>query len=279
MTSLPGVELNRLQKEIISTFKSHGLQITVEAGMKITDFLDVSFNLLKNTYRPFKKDNQTPVYIHKQSNHPPHVKKELPKMISSRISKLSSNEEIFKMEAPTYNAALKNAGFNEKIEFVKDKSPAKRKNRKRKIIWFNPPWNDAVSTNVARKFLLLIDKHFSNHMLFKKHFNRNTIKVSYSCMPNMKSIIAGHNKKAMGRDKTTKIDGCNCRKDTIGCILGGKCLTKGLVYKCSVKSDSEVKEYIGLSATSFKDRYSSHKASFRHPDKKHSTALSHYIWV
>ena len=29
VTSLPGVELNRLQKEIISTFKSHGLQITV----------------------------------------------------------------------------------------------------------------------------------------------------------------------------------------------------------------------------------------------------------
>ena len=43
------------------------------------------------------------------------------------------------MEAPTYNAALKNAGFNEKIEFVKDKLPAKKKNRKRKIIWFNPP--------------------------------------------------------------------------------------------------------------------------------------------
>ena len=113
MTSLPGPELNRLQKKISSIFKSHGLQITIEAGMKITDFLDVSFNLQNNTYRPFKKDSKTPVYIHKLSNHPPHIKRELPKMISSRISQLSSNEELFEMEAPTYNMALKNAGYSD----------------------------------------------------------------------------------------------------------------------------------------------------------------------
>ena len=52
-------------------------------------------------------------------------------MISSRILQLSSNEEIFQMEAPTNNAALKNAGFNEIIEFIKDKLSAKENNRKK----------------------------------------------------------------------------------------------------------------------------------------------------
>ena len=35
-----------------------------------------------------------------------------------------------------------------------------KKRRKRDIIWFNPPYNSEVSTNIGRKFLELIDHHF-----------------------------------------------------------------------------------------------------------------------
>ena len=47
------------------------------------------------------------------------------------------------------------------------------------------PWNDEVSANVAKKFLSMIDRHFPKGSALGKHFNRSTVKVSYSCMPNM----------------------------------------------------------------------------------------------
>ena len=50
----------------------------------------------------------------------------------------------------------------------------------------NPPFNINVATNVAKTFLTLIDKHFPKNRRLSKIFNRNTIKVSYSCLPNVK---------------------------------------------------------------------------------------------
>jgi hypothetical protein len=46
-----------------------------------------------------------------------------------------------------------------------------------------------VSTNIGRNFLSIIDKHFPSHDKLHKIFNRNTVKVNYSCMSNVKSII------------------------------------------------------------------------------------------
>ena len=69
--------------------------------------------------------------------------------------------------------------------------------RKLKIIWFNPPYSMNVKTNIAREFLQLLDKHFhANHHLHMV-FNRNNVKVSYSCMPNTSSIIKAHNKRIL----------------------------------------------------------------------------------
>lgn len=42
-----------------------------------------------------------------------------------------------------------------------------------------------------------LNKHFSNDKELKKLFNRNNVEVSYSCMPNMASIIKGHNSKIL----------------------------------------------------------------------------------
>jgi len=75
------------------------------------------------------------------------------------------------------------------------KNTDENKQRKRKIIWFNPPFSKNVSTKVGNHFLKLINKHFPRHHKFHKLFNKNNVKVSYSCMPNMKNIINMHNKK------------------------------------------------------------------------------------
>ena len=81
--------------------------------MRVTDFLDITLNLENGSFRPYRKDSKPPTYIHKDSNHPLHIKKELLKMISKRISHLSDSKEVFEAEAPVYNAALKNSGYSE----------------------------------------------------------------------------------------------------------------------------------------------------------------------
>ena len=75
--------------------------------------------------------------------------------------------------------------------------PRTSKQRKRNIIWFNPPFSKNVATKIGRYFLNLIDKDFSQDHKFHKIFNRNNIKVSYSCMPNIKSAINSHNRKIL----------------------------------------------------------------------------------
>ena len=42
--------------------------------------------------------------------------------------------------------------------------------------------------NVGRTFLKILDEEFPESHVFHKIFNRNTVKISYSCMPNLKQI-------------------------------------------------------------------------------------------
>lgn len=62
--------------------------------------------------------------------------------------------------------------------------------------------------------------------------NRNTTKLSYSCMPNMVNILSMHNKNILTKETkitSSKPTDCNCcHKEN--CSLTGKCLTKGVVY-------------------------------------------------
>ena len=61
----------------------------------------------------------------------------------------------------------------------------KRKGR-RKIIWFNPPFSLSVKTNIGKLFFKILKKNFPKSNPFSKIFNKNTIKISYSCTRNMK---------------------------------------------------------------------------------------------
>ena len=76
-------------------FKELDLQITVNICLKSTNFLDVNLNLKSETHKPYRKPNDEAMYISTQSNHPPIIIKNLPKAINSRVTKLSSNKEIF----------------------------------------------------------------------------------------------------------------------------------------------------------------------------------------
>ena len=77
----------------------------------------------------------------------------------------------------------------------------------------------------------------------------NNLKVSYSSLPNISSIISSHNRKILNPDTAddTTDETCDCRAKA-ECPLSGSCLDKHLIYQCTVKSspDDEGVNYIGL---------------------------------
>ena len=128
--------------------------------------------------------------------------------------------------------------------------------------------------------LCLIDNNFPKSHVLHKIFNRNYVKVSYSCMSNMARIIKSHKAKILGKvDASSASDKqCNCRKKDL-CPLDGACLTNNIVYKATVTAaPGDAKVYIGMTENSVKTRSNNHKVSFKHRKHPHDTVLSKYIW-
>ena len=144
--------------------------------------------------------------------------------------------------------------------------------------YFNPPYSQHVKTNVGKLFLNAINKCFPSGHVLKKVMNRNTIKISYRCMPNLKKEINRHNNQILKPKPTTTEAGCNCNDET-DCPMPGKCLTDRLVYKATVCGpDIETETYTGVTKNTFKKRYYGHTSSFRNREHEFSTTLSAYIW-
>ena len=89
---------------------------------------------------------------------------------------------------------------------MKEQYTHERKNRGTNIIWYNPPFSKIVKTNIEKKILHLLDKHFGRNHKYLKIFNCNNVKVSYSCMDNITNIISSHNKNVInsGNEKMVK---------------------------------------------------------------------------
>ena len=156
-----------------------------------------------------------------------------------------------------------------------------RRNRQRNIIWFNLPFSKNVKTNIARSFLNLVDTHFPVGNKLHKIFNRNIVKVSYSCMSNVRSIITSHNTRIFRRSQSQNIntDNCNCRSKH-ACPLQNKCMSKDIVYKAIVITNNtqDTKHYIGMTSNTFKERYRNHIKSFTHKKYSNETELSKHVW-
>ena len=128
---------------------------------------------------------------------------------------------------------LSEAGYNVKLKYNPNKE-AKQKNRKRKIIQFNPPYSKNVVTKIGHYFLKLLDKHFARQHKLHKTFNKNTVKVTYSCAKNIKSIFSIHNKKVLHQNRLCPNEqNSNCIKEEL-CPLNGNCQTENIVYKATV---------------------------------------------
>ena len=114
-----------------------------------------------------------------------------------------------------------------------------------------------VKTNLCKIFFKLL--------VFKNIFHRLTLcipylTISYSCFPNIGSIVSSHNKKILYSDNNEY--GCNCNKKN-KCPLDNKCLTPRIVYRADVTNNQtqEQKFYYGIFDTPFKERYENDKKS------------------
>ena len=102
-------------EKIKKPLQQHGLKLIIKCNLKIVDFLDVTLNFTDSTYKPHHKPNDEICYIHKESNHPPSITKQLPISIETRLSKLSSNEKVFNESVSIYQEALDKSGYNHKL--------------------------------------------------------------------------------------------------------------------------------------------------------------------
>ena len=132
-------------------------------------------------------------------------------------------------------------------------------------------------------FFHLLDRSFPPGHKLHRLLNRNTVKLSYSCMPNIKSIITMHNKSTLAKcapkqNVSTRND-CNCRKSE-ECPLQNKCQTKGIIYQATVtrQDNMTVETYIGLTANSFKSRFNNHNSNSNNFEQRNATTLSEHIW-
>ena len=282
LENTPGPDTERIKKKIMKFFQQNGLKITIDANVIQANFLDVTFNLQSDKYWPYRKPNDHPLYIHSRSNHPPSIKKQLPSMLAERLSQLSCNQHMFNKATVDYQEAMRKSGYHNELKYQHSSSPtipAKTKKRKRKILWFNAPFSEHVKTNIGRNFLNLLEKHFPSRHRLHKICNKNTVKTSYSCMPNMAAILSRHNKTILASKNTNEHLPCNCRRKA-ECPLNGDCRRKAIVYKASLSTDSNdpPKSYYGCCETEFKARFYNHRQTFKNKQKRYTTELSKAFW-
>ena len=130
-----------MRKKIQEIFSQHGLKTTAEAiNCKIVNFLDLTLNLEDESFKIYGKPSNVPLYVHRMSNHPPTVLKNLPRNVNQRLSNNSSNEQLFNDTVAPFQEAITKSGYDFKLKFdpLASNPKPKSKNRKRNILWFNP---------------------------------------------------------------------------------------------------------------------------------------------
>ena len=269
-----------IKKKLCTIFSKNGLRITIEVNKRTVNFLDVTLDLKNGTRRPFSKPGNIPLYVNSKSNHPPRIIQNIPKSINQRLSEISSDKESFEQAAPLYQNALHISGYNHTLSFSSQSArpSSSRKNRPRNVIWYNPPFSRNVATNVGQSFFKILDEEFPTNHILHKIFNRSTVKISYSCMPNLRQKINAHNKSILHSTHDLP-KSCNCREPA-NCPLNGNCLQSSVIYQATVETNDNKpsQTYIGLTENSFKTRFTNHRNSFKDHKKKLSTELSKHVW-
>ena len=111
-----------------------------------------------------------------------------------RLSSNSSDINIFTQSKHDYELALKKTVITKPNLSIKPqmKQPmyvVEGENKPRKILRFSPPYNKAVANKLGKKFFELLKKNCLPSNKLYKIFNKNTVKLNYSCMPNVATFM------------------------------------------------------------------------------------------
>ena len=121
----------KLKQELIKVFQKEGLRITTEANLHSVDFLDVNLDLRTGLHKPFMKPNQNPLYVHNLSNHPRKILENIPLAVNNRLSRISSNREVFNETTQLYQEALEKSGYTHKLDYTVPQDSPQPKNSKK----------------------------------------------------------------------------------------------------------------------------------------------------
>ena len=115
----------------------------------------------------------------------------------------------------------------------------------------------------------------------RKGLNLNSVKGSYSCLPNMKTLVNGYNKKKLSLvdDNVVGNINCNCKGST-KCEVNGNCLEKDIIYSAKVTQtdNNNVNTYLGQTGGTFKTRLIGHRSNIKLIDYRLCTSLSKHVW-
>ena len=90
------------------------------------NFLDVTLDLAKELYKPYRKPGDRPLYVNAWSNHPPRVLDNIPLGINRRLCDISSNKEVFCESIPDYQGELNRCGYNYKLDWMEKDNNQKK---------------------------------------------------------------------------------------------------------------------------------------------------------
>ena len=111
-------------------------------------------------------------------------------------------------------------------------------------------------------------------------FNQNKVKISYNCLPNIKSIINPHNRKILYPPPTIVRRTSNCINIS-QYLLQQKCLSNNILDQANITSigwNSQIKIYYGICETAFKLRYANHEKSLNQRNRKSDAELPNKFW-
>ena len=137
--------------------------------------------------------------MHPLSNHPPQIFRQLPFLLT--------RETAFESTKLEFQGALRKSSYESTLNYKLKNTLGKKTEADVEILY--------GSIHLLTKiFFHLVDKHFPKSNRLHKIFNRNTVKVSYSCMENISQIIKRHNEQVTKTNKRS-IAPCNCRVESV----------------------------------------------------------------
>ena len=156
-----GLLISKIEKALHRIFKRYQLKVAIEQKGHAVNFLDVTLST-DGSHKPYKKPNSSLKYVNKTSNHPASIPKNIPISIQKRLTTISSSKEVFNEAKSNYERALGDAGYSEQLAYDNDNhsKPHSTRKRRRRIVWYNPPYSKSVATNIGQEFFKLLQLHF-----------------------------------------------------------------------------------------------------------------------